>query len=142
MSFENVLSIFSLTLLSVVINTKLLANILPAFSLSCSLCSSRWVCALLCDPKKYHLESVNNGYVKKLIQNRNESDYKDRITKKVRIHFQWLNHRNFMVKHALLWVVLYWMHVSEDKTCWNNLCWSVEIVFTLKERKVGSVTVL
>ena len=30
--------------------------------------------------------------------------------------------------------------MSEDRTCWNDLCWSVEIVFTLKKQEVGNVT--
>ena len=27
-----------------------------------------------------------------------------------------------------------------DKTCWMNLCWSMEIVFALKKRVLGNVT--
>jgi len=30
--------------------------------------------------------------------------------------------------------------VSENKTCWNDSCWSVEIVFTLKKQGVSNVT--
>ena len=56
-----------------------------------------------------------------------ENDHKDRMSiKELKVSTYINKVRNFIVKRVL--------HVSEDKTCWKDSCWSVGIVFTLKKR--------
>ena len=100
----------------------------------------------LCDTR------VNEWYMNEPRSHMNKSDLKYTMTKKyltelkvatctnkTSFFVQWFDHRNYV---RWLFTNFFKMHVSEDKQCWKNSYLLVGILFTLKRREVGNLTML
>ena len=57
----------------------------------------------------------------------------------LRIHFICI--LNVDVTLYIIFLNFFDMHVSEDKTCWNDSYWFMRIFFTLKNGEIGNVTI-